>query len=191
MDNFLDNIWGYIELFLNNLIVFLNKILSPLEPIGPWFIIFVLAFSVFLFTRVMARFYVTKRYKELEKKFHHWKDIREQAMKHPDMEKGKTLAKNIDQAQLNRVYYDYFFEGLLKNFISNVIPILLTSAYIIKVYTQEALLSKFGAKWIFSFSLGSTQVNISSLFWFIICLILSFILYLILTIVFKKQYGKK
>ena len=192
MNSFLDNVWGYIEFFLNYSIGVMDKIFSPFEIIGPWFVIFILAFLVVIFTRIMARFYVTKRHVSLEKEFYHWKNVRDEAMKHPDREKGKALAKNIDQAQLNKAYYDYFFEGLLKHFITNVLPILLIGTYVIKIYTPETLLSRFGKEWIFSFSLGSSfQMNISSLFWFLICLILSFILFAVLKMVYRKRYAKK
>ncbi len=192
MNYFLDNIWEYIESFLNYSILLLDKTISPLEIIGAWFVIFILAFLVVIFTRIIALSYVTKRYINLEKEFRHWKGVRDEAMKHPDLEKGKALAKNIDQAQLNKAYYDYFFEGLLKHFAVNVLPILLMVAYISKVYTPETLFKRFGEKSIFSFSFGSsTQTDVSSLLWFIICLIFSFILYATLKWVIKKRYAKK
>ncbi|MCK5695778.1 MAG: hypothetical protein KAH62_04120, partial [Desulfobacula sp.] len=122
----------------------------------------------------------------------YWQGVREEAMKHPDREKGNTLAKNIDQAELNKAYYDYFFEGLLKHFIVNVLPILLMVSYITKVYPPQALLSRFGKEWIFSFSFGSSsQTNVSSLLWFVICLILSYILFALLKMLIKKKYAKK
>jgi len=111
-------------------------------------------------------------------------------MKHPDREKGKTLAKNIDQAELNRAYYDYFFEGLLKNFITTVLPILLMVSYVTKVYTPQTLLDRFGEKWVFSFGTAS-PMNVSSFLWFVICLIVSFILFAVLKMVVKKRNGKK
>ncbi|MCK5311152.1 MAG: hypothetical protein KAJ62_03535 [Desulfobacteraceae bacterium] len=192
MNNLLDNIWKYIENFLNYSVLFLDKILSPLEIVGSWFVILILAFLIVIFTRIMTRFYVTKRHVHLEKEFYHWKNVRDEAMKHPDREKGKALAKNIDQAQLNKAYYDYFFEGLLKNFITTVLPILLMVAYVMKIYTPETLVSRFGEEWIFSFALSSSsQMNISSLFWFIICLILLFILFAVLKMVYRKPYAKK
>ena len=192
MNNFLDKIWESILVFLNYSIAFLDRILSPLEVFGPWFVIFILAFAIVILTRIIARLYVTKRYLKLEKEFKHWHGVREEAMKHPDREKGKALAKNIDQAQLNKAYYDYFFEGLLKHFATNVLPILLMVAYVTKVYTPQALFNRFGEKWIFSFSFGSaSQTNVSSLLWFIICLIFSFILFAVLKMIFKKTICQK
>ena len=192
MDDFLDRVWEPIEAFLNGTVVFIDTLSSPLEILGPGFVIFVLAFLVVIFTRIISRFYVTKRYVRLEKKYLHWRGVREEAMKHPDREKGKALAKNIDQAKLNKAYYDYFFEGLLKHFIGNVLPILLMVSYITKVYTPQTLLSRFGKEWIFSFSFGSSsQTNVSSLLWFVICLILSYILFALLKMLIKKKYAKK
>jgi hypothetical protein len=177
MDAFLDKVWESIAYFLNRMVVFLDARLSPLEIFGPGFVIFLLAFLTVVITRVFANYYVTKRYIALKKEFLHWHSIREEALKHPDREKGKALAKNIDQAQLNKAYYDYFFESLLKHFITNLLPILLMASYVTQVYTPETLFKRFGSKWVFSISFGDfSQVNISSFFWFIICLILSFIM---------------
>ncbi len=192
MDNFLDRVWGVIELFLNSTVVFLDTILSPLEIFGPGVVIFILALLIAAITRLLSRFYVTKRYIKLEKEFHHWQGVRQEAMKHPDREKGKALAKNIDQAELNRAYYDYFFEGLLKNFITTVLPILLMVAYVTKVYTPQNLMQRFDKEWVFSISFGSSfEINASSLLWFVVCLIISFIFWAILKTVFKNRYAKK
>ncbi len=192
MDDFMDRVWEVIEAFLHNTVVFFDALFSPLEILGPGFVIFVLAFIVIIITRIIARFYVTKRYVHLGKEFQHWQDVRKEAMKHPDREKGKTLAKNIDQAQLNRAYYDYFFEGLLKHFIGNVLPILLMASYVTNVYSPANLLKRFGKEWVFSFSYGSSsQVNVSSLLWFVICILLSFILFALLKQVFKNRYATK
>ncbi|MCP4719611.1 MAG: hypothetical protein GY860_09160 [Desulfobacteraceae bacterium] len=192
MNDFLDRVWETIEVVLNYAVVFMDTLFSPLEIFGPGVVIFFLAFFVVVVTRIIAQFYVTKRYVHLEKEFKHWHGVREEAMKHPDREKGKALAKNIDQAELNRAYYDYFFEGLLKHFLVNVLPILLMVAYVTKVYTPETLYKRFGEKWVFSFFHGtSSQVNVSSLLWFVICIILSFILFAVIKKVYKTRYAKK
>lgn len=192
MDSFLDRVWEVILNFLNKSVVVIDTIFSPLEFLGPGIVIFLLAFLIVCITRVISRFYVTQRYITLKKKFEHWQGVREEAMKHPDREKGKRLARNIDKAELNKVYYDYFFEGLLKNFITNVIPILFMVTYVTTVYTPATLLKRFGDEWVFSFSIGeSFHMDISSLFWFVICIILSFVLFIILQLVFKKLYVNK
>jgi len=192
MDDFLDRVWEPIEAFLNGAVVFIDTLFAPLEIFGPAVVIFCLAFLVVIITRTIAQFYVTKRYIKLEKQYKYWQGIREEAIKHPDREKGKALAKNIDQAELNKAYYDYFFEGLLKHFIVNVFPILLMVSYLTKVYTPQNLLKRFGEEWIFSFSFGSSSpINVSSLLWFVICLILSFILFAVLKKIFIKKKSVK
>lgn len=188
MDAFLDSVWEFIQSFLDRAVVVIDTMVSPFEILGPSTVIFLLALFTVTVTRIIKRFYVTKRYIELEKQFYHWKSVRQEALKYSDRKKGKRLAKNIDHAQLNKVYYDYFFEGLLKNFITNVIPILLAASYVTTVYTPDTLLERFGRKWLFSFFYGSSsQINVSSFFWFIICLFLVFILYAVLKTVFQKK----
>jgi len=192
MDDFLDRVWKPIEAFLNGAVVFIDALFAPLEIFGPAVVIFILAFLIVIITRTIAQFYVTKRYIHLEKEYKYWQGVREEAIKHPDREKGKTLAKNIDQAELNKAYYDYFFEGLLKHFIVNVLPILLMVSYITTVYTPQNLLKRFGEEYIFSFSFGSSSsINVSSMLWFVICLILSYILFAILKKIFLKNRSVK
>lgn len=177
MDDVLDMAWGQIEMALAHVVRFLDLLISPLEIFGPGCVISVAAVLVVLFTRFVSRYYVTRRYTALKKEFEHWRQIREAAMKHPDPEKARALAKNIDQAELNRAYYDFFFEGMLKNLVTHVLPILLTAAFIMKIYTPDTLMERFGEKWVFAISLGGSQIEVSSLFWFVISLITGFILY--------------
>ena len=192
MNDFLDRAWELIYAFLSSTVVFLDTLLSPLEFLGPGAVIFFLAFLVVIFTRILSQLYVTKRYIRLEKEYRYWQGIREEAMKHPDSTKGKRLARNVDKAELNKAYYDYFFEGLLKHFIANVLPILLMVSYITKIYTPQTMLKRFGEKWVFSFSFGSSSpIDVGSLLWFVICLILSYILFAVLKMVFKKKNAKK
>ncbi|MFO7748951.1 MAG: hypothetical protein R6V54_02535 [Desulfobacteraceae bacterium] len=193
MDYYLDKVWGSIHGFLHQVVAFLDHLFSPLEVFGPGAVIFLLAFLTVGVTRITTRFYVTGRYARLKNEFEHWKSVRDEAGKLPDREKGKRLARNIDQAELNRVYYDFFFEGLLKNFITNVIPILLMAAHVTTVYPPKTLLDRFGEEWVFSFSLGGLfSMNISSLFWYIISLLVSFAVFALLKRgVLKKDAEKE
>ena len=187
MDEILDSAWLAIEAFLKQVTLLIDRLVSPLEVMGPAAVIFILAFAVVCLTRLIKRIFVTQRYQELKKDFEHWQGVREEAMKHPDPEKGKALAKNIDQAKLNKAYYDYFFEGFLNNLITNVLPILLMASYVTRVYTSETLLARFGREWVFTLSLGSFQVRASSLLWFVVSLILTFILYTVIAAKVKKK----
>ena len=191
MDDILDNIWAYVETVLNHTVLFLERLISPLEMFGAGFVIFFLAAVVVAFTRFVSRVYVTKRYIRLKREFEHWQQVREEALKHPDADKGRALAKNIDRAELNRAYYDYFFEGMLKNIVTNVLPILVTAAFVIKIYTPESLLKRFGEKWVFAFSAGDTQIQMSSLFFYVISLAGCFIIYGVAKRFFKKKEGRR
>lgn len=192
MNNFLDRIWNLVEIFLGKFVSIAAALISPLEVLGPAAVIFLLTFLVVVFSKTISRFYVTRRYVALKNEFEHWRGIREEAMKHPDKDKAKTLAKNIDQAKLNRVYYDYFFEGLLKNLVTQILPILLMAALVTRLYTPQTLLSRFDREWVFSFAGGSgAPINVSSLLWFVISLILSYILYILLHKLVKKKHAEK
>ena len=189
MNDFLDRVWENIEVWLNAAATAVDGFLSPLEVLGPAGVIFVLALGVVLFTRLAGRLFTTQRLKSLKDEFDHWHQIRQEAAQYHDKEKGKAMAKNIDQAKLNQVYYDYFFEGLMKSLVTNVLPILVVLAYLSKVYTPMNLEKRFGDAWIFVIGSGPEAIRVGTLFWYIICLILGFILYGVGAHVLKR--GKK
>ena len=75
----------------------------------------------------------------------------------------RILARNIDQAQLNKAYYDYFFEGLLKSVVTAILPILFTAAYINHAYAPESLIRLIGREYIFTFSrAGGDPIAVSA-----------------------------
>jgi len=176
MDAFLDIIWDKIMsaiLFFAN---GLNAAVSPLNIIGPGAVIFILAILIVILTRFLSRTIVTKRYIQLKKEFLHWHDLRKQAMACEDIQKGRALAKNIDQAELNKAYYDFFFEGLLLNLVTKYLPIFSMAAYVNEFYRPERLLALFGRDSIFTFSpYGGNEFVIPAVLWYIISL---FIVYL-------------
>lgn len=176
---------------LNTVVIFMDSMISFIEFLGPGNVIFLLAFSAVAVTRILNKLYVTKRYAMLRQEFEHWKGVRELALSlnQDNREKGKSLAKNIDQAKLNQTYYDYFFEGMLKNLVTNVLPVLLMVSYVTKIYTPDTLMQRFGSKWVFSLFNGSSfELNISSFLWFVVCLILSYILYMVINKKFQHRY---
>jgi uncharacterized membrane protein (DUF106 family) len=187
MNDLMDRVWESFEVLLMAMVTLIDRVVSPLEFLGPAWVIFFLTLAVVGFTRLVARLYSTKRYLALEKEFKHWHGVREKAAQYHDREKGKAMAKNIDQAKLNKVYYDYFFEGLLKNLITNVLPILLMVAYLSIIYNQENLMTRFGEKWIFTIAPESASpVYVGSLFWYIICLAICFSLWGAARFLYKK-----
>ncbi|MCG8568348.1 MAG: hypothetical protein MI747_25035 [Desulfobacterales bacterium] len=177
MNDFLDNLWESIEAGLNMAAQAVDGFLSPLEVMGPALLIFLLALGVVLFTRLANRLFNTRRLQHLKDEFDHWHKVRQEAAQYKDKEKGKAMAKNIDQAKLNQVYYDYFFEGLMKSLVTNVLPILVVVAYLSKIYTPANLELRFGSPWIFVLTFGEKVVNVGTLFWYIISLLTCFILY--------------
>lgn len=177
MDAYMDKTWEYIELVIYRIVFQVDQGISFFEFMGAPLVIFLMALGVVFLTRFLSKHCITKRYRALKTNFEHWQSVRQEALNHPDPEKGKRLARNIDQAELNKAYYDYFFEGMLKNIVSNVLPVLLTAAYIIKIYTPEALMQRFGYAYVFNVSFGATRIEVSSLFWYVISILAGFLLY--------------
>jgi hypothetical protein len=178
MDDFLDTLWIQILALLEMAFGLVNSLLAPLHFLGPAGLIFLITVLLVTFTKIAARYYNTRRYQKLKANYEHWFEVRRQALAGEDKAKGKALAKNIDQAELNKAYYDYFFEGFLKNMLTTILPILLTSAFIIKAYKPDNLAKLFGRTHIFRFAdSGGEPIVISAFFWFIISLILVHILW--------------
>ncbi len=189
---FVDRLWDFIEIYLTKTTLFMDKIISPLDVLGPGAVIFLLAFITVLFTRFMSKVYITKRYRELEKDYEHWQALRIEAMKHEDREKGKRLARNIDSAKLNQAFYDYFIEGFLKNLLTNVLPILLMLAYVTRAYSPAELADRFNRQYVFFIETGGvTPWPVGTMFWYVISVLLSFLIFAGLKYLYNKAYNKK
>ena len=192
MDKFLDMVWDKIIDGCENIAAMLDAILSPLNHhLGPAIVIVILVVLLVAFTKLLGKVYNTRRYSELKENYEQWFELRKEAMACEDREKGKALARNIDQAQLNKAYYDYFFEGFLKSIITSILPILLTAAYVNRAYSPENLIQHVGQEYIFKFSRsGNDPVIISSFFWFVISLFLVYLAWFVAGIIIKKGYHK-
>ena len=178
MDNFLDTLWFSIMTGVDAVVHLLTRILTPLNFLGPAAIIFLIVLLLVAFTKTLSRAYTTKRYRKLKKNYEHWFELRRKALACEDREKGKALAKNIDQAELNKAYYDYFFEGFLKNMLTTVLPVLLAAAFIVKAYSPANLQGTFGQAYIFHFAnTDGKPIVVSAFFWFVISLLLAYILW--------------
>jgi uncharacterized membrane protein (DUF106 family) len=188
MDEYLDILWLKIVALTQATVRVLDALLSPFNVLGPALVIFLVVFITVCFTKLFKRLYTTKRYESLKKEFTHWSEIRKEAMQIEDREKGKMLAKNIDQAKLNKVYYDYFFEGFLNNIITTVLPILLMAAYINESYNPEKLLNRFGRSYVFKIpGLGDDPTPVGALMWFVVSLILAHLGWAIVARFFRKK----
>jgi len=181
MDEFLDNLWLKIVVGIGHAADFMDALLAPFNVLGPAPVILILTMFTVCFTKLFSRVYTTKRYRELQKEFTHWFNLRQEAMKCEDREKGKGLAKNIDQARLNRVYYDYFFEGFLKNILTTYLPVLIMAAYVNEAYKPVNLMKNFGRDYIFRFNRsGGDPVIIGGVFWFILSLLTTYLTWFII-----------
>ncbi len=129
-------------------------------------------------SRFFKKHFNTRRYVRLKENFDHWFALRQEAMNHAESKKGRAVAKNIDQAELNRAYYDLFFEGLLKSLITTWLPLLCTLAYVNRTFTPEGLMQWFGRPGLFMIN-GHPIFpwDIPSIFWFFISLLLVYALF--------------
>ena len=164
-----------------------DGLLAPFHFLGPAMMIFLLAVLTVFITKGLNRIIITQRYIRLEKEFKHWYHLRQTALTCEDREKGKALAKNIDQAELNRAYYDYFFEGLLLGLARKIIPIFLMFAYINEYFQPKRLVERFGQSYIFKFGSATDEpVVIGAIFWYVISLLM---VYLVWSLI-KKGHGR-
>ena len=98
----------------------------------------------------------------LQQDFKYGFNLGQNALNCEDPEEAKALAKNIDRAQLNKAYYDYFFEGFMLSLATKFLPILVLLAYVNEAYQPANLLQLFGQDYVFRFggdSAGATPVG--------------------------------
>jgi len=187
MEEFLDIIWLKVLVFIQYAITCFDYILVPLNFFGPGVVILAVVFVTVGATKYFSKIYKTKRYVELEKEFNYWFNIRKEALTCEDAEKGKKLAKNIDQAKLNKVYYDYFFEGLLSSLLTKYLPIFIMLAYVNNAYTPDKLLKNFGREYIFKFvNYDGEAILVGAVFWFVLSMLLVYMAWFVV----EKLYGK-
>lgn len=187
MEEFLDILWLKIVVLVHYIAKFLDFIFAPLNLLGPAAAIFIIAFITVIITKFLSKKFKTKRYLELQKEFRHWYNIRQEAQKCEDPEKAKLLAKNIDQAKLNKVYYDYFFEGFMLNLLTRYLPIFTMMAYVNEAYKPSNLLKLFGQDYIFKFGTSNGEaIVIGAIFWYVISIILIYLGWFVI----KKVYLK-
>jgi len=187
MEDVLDIVWLKILLLIHAFVKGLDFIFTLLNPLGPAVIVLVIVLLTVASTKFLSRIYKTKRYLKLQKEFQYWHNLRNEALTCKDPEKGKALAKNIDQARLNKVYYDFFFEGLLNSVPTKYLPILIMLAYVNEAFKPDKLLKNFGREYIFKFvNFDGNVIKIGAVFWFVLSMLLVFLAWF----VFEKLYFK-
>jgi len=189
MEDFLDSLWLNILVLVHYIKTFLDLIFAPLNSLGPAFAIFIIAFITVIITKILTKAFITKRYKVLKKNFEYWYNMRQEAMKCEDREKSKLLAKNIDQAELNKAYYDYFFEGFLIRLMTRLLPILSFLAYVNEAYKASNLLKLFGREYVFKFkSYNGEDIIVGAVFWFVISIFLVYMGWFIVRKIWLKYF---
>jgi uncharacterized membrane protein (DUF106 family) len=176
MEAFLDTLWFKIEVLVQHIKAFLDAVLAPLNAaLGPAWTILILAFLTVLLAEFLARKFNTKRYRMLKGQFQYWYNLRQEANSCDDTEKAKLLKRNIDQAELNRVYYDYFFEGLMKSLLTRYLPLFLMLAYVNEAYKANQLMNHFGRAYVLKLPATSGKpLLIGAVFWFFLCIVLAY-----------------
>lgn len=182
MEHFLDIIWEYIYATILSVAAMVDTLLSPIQTItGPAFVLILLALLTVFSTKFLGKKCRTKRHIKLEEDFYHWLGVREEAMRCEDREKGSRMARNIDQAKLNRCYYDYFLEGLLLSFATMYLPILMVMSYVNTFYRPERLMELTGKEYIMRFgSSGGEPMLIGSIFFYFVALLSFYIGWIVL-----------
>ena len=189
MEDFLDIVWFKIIDFFHYISNLLDSIFSPLNSLGPGFTIFTIALLTVVITKILTGTLKTRRYQELKKEFEHWFNIRQEALKCDDPEKAKLLAKNIDQAKLNQVYWDYFLEGFLISLVTRLLPIVLFFAYVNNAYKLENLIKLFGREYVFKFKgLNQELFFVGAGLWFVLSMLLIYLgWFIIKKLMLQKQ----
>jgi len=176
MEELLDNLWFKILDLVSLFVSFLNYIFMPLNALGPVFAISVIAFISVIVAKILTKKFKTKRYEKLKKEFQYWHSIRQEAMKCKDPDKAKLLAKNIDQAKLNQVYYNFFFEGFLLGLATKYLPIFIFLAYVNETYKAENLQKLFGREYLFTVTgSGGAPMVAGAVFWFVVSVVLIYL----------------
>jgi hypothetical protein len=166
----MDALWMHIVELVLAAKAGLDTLVQPLNAIHPALTVMVLAGVTVLATSEFRKRYKTKRFQRLEEEFHSWFAVRQQALESFETpEKGRQMARNIDQATLNKVYYDYFFEGLLNNLLTTYLPVLCMAAYVNEAFRPENLQQMIGQGSLLSLA-GQNGAGISALAWFVLCL---------------------
>ena len=192
MEDFLDSLWFNTLLLVGHIKTFLDFIFAPLNSIGPTFAIFTIAFITVIITKILTNTFKTKRYKELRKEFEYWYNVRQEAMKCEDREKSKLLGKNIDQAKLNKAYYDYFLEGFLIRLMTRFLPIFSFLAYVNEAYKASNLLKLFGRDYVFKFvSYNGEEIVVGAVFWFIVSIFLVYLGWFIGRRIWARYFTEK
>ena len=149
--------------------------------------VFCLALITLLIIKFVGPKVTTKRFEKLQADFLKWKDLREEAMQWDDRERAKRLARNIDQAGLNRIYYDYFFEGLMLGMVGKYLPFLIMLGYVNKAFSLANLKARFGVEHLFRLGSGPDAQPVGPIFVFVVSFLLLLVAWSVAARLKKKR----
>ena len=187
MDAILDKIWFGIMDFVALVVKGMDYVFSPLNALGPAGAVFCLAVITLLIIKFLGPKVTTKRYQKLQEDFLKWKELREEAMRWDDRERGKRLARNIDQAGLNRVYYEYFFEGFMLGMVGKYLPFLIMLGYVNQAFSRANLKAKFGVEYLFRLGFGPEAQPVGPIFCFVVSFLLLLVAWSVAARLLKKR----
>lgn len=191
MEAFLDILWIKIAAAAGWVSALLDSLFRPLDAfLGPAAAIFLVALLTVIVARFLSKACKTRRYRQLRAEFQHWYQIRQAALrlKDTDPETARVLARNIDQGKLNKVYYDYFFEGFMLSLATRYLPFFIFCAYVNEAYRPEALLARFGRDYLLRFgSPDGSPLQIGAVLWFVVAVLLINILWWALRRAFRHR----
>lgn len=158
----------------------LDILFAPLHALGPAAGIACIAAVTVLLAKLFSR-YRTKRYYRLQEEFNHWFQLKQDVLKLRDEEpeKAKAMARSIDSSTLNKVYYDFFLEGLLNNLLTAYIPVMCMAAYVNDYYRPENLMAMAGRDYVLKLpNLGGGEpITVGAVFWFVLSLLTVYLLW--------------
>ena len=177
----MDTLWLYILEMVRHIRAGLDFVFSPLEVLGPTTAVTGMALVTMLVAKTLTENIKTRRYRRLQSEFDYWYRVRQEAMrlKEEDPERAKGLTKDLDRGKLNELYYNYFIEGLLNNLLTLYIPVFSMLTYVNNVYDPAGLKERFGRGYLFAVTLGGRTYEMGAVFWFLLVLITSYIVWVL------------
>lgn len=163
----MDKVWFGILAGLAWVAGVLDVVFGTLHFFGPTFAVAVVALVTVLLQKLLTGLYRPPRYASLRKRYYELRALRDEAMKWKDREKAGRLARNIDQAELNQAYYNYFFEGLMINLLTKYMPFIAMLAYVNESYRAERLLELFDRPYLFAVG----NVRCGAVLFFTVCVV--------------------
>ena len=191
----MDTLWMIVFSAIQYIQAALYAVTSPLHVFGPTATIAAIAVFTAVAARGLTVKFKTRRYRTLKREFEYWFAIKQEAtrLKDVDFETAKQMGKTIDSGQLNKAYYDFFFEGLLNNLLTLYMPVFSLLVYVNYTYRPEVLERLFGQAYLFELAwFNGQQYQIGAVFWFVACVFVTYLTAVIVSgVVGHRKNGRK